>query len=84
LSSLGRQRGLNILYLGELQLNLSILEYGNKLLTRWVEDGGGMRSLLSLHLLSEIMSRVQRLEKLDRLPDPYEYFDVIVGAGAGA
>ncbi|CAE6459942.1 unnamed protein product [Rhizoctonia solani] len=47
-------------------------------------DGGGVRGLSSLVLLSELMRRIQRLEGLDEVPYPHEYFDVIAGTGTGA
>ncbi|KDN39802.1 hypothetical protein RSAG8_08594, partial [Rhizoctonia solani AG-8 WAC10335] len=47
-------------------------------------DGGGVRGLSSLLLLSELMWRIQRLEGLDAPPYLHEYFGIILGVGMGA
>jgi patatin-like phospholipase/acyl hydrolase len=47
-------------------------------------DGGGVRGLSPLLLLSEAMDRIQKLENLASPPEPWKYFDVIAGTGTGA
>ncbi|KAG6822701.1 hypothetical protein H0H92_012896, partial [Tricholoma furcatifolium] len=46
-------------------------------------DDGGIRGLSELIILREIMYRLQYLEKLDSLPKPCDYFDIIGGVGTG-
>jgi len=46
-------------------------------------DGGGVRGLSSLIILKEIMDRIKFDEKLESVPLPCEYFDLIGGTGTG-
>ncbi|KAJ7085282.1 FabD/lysophospholipase-like protein, partial [Mycena epipterygia] len=46
-------------------------------------DGGGIRGLSSLLILSGIMHRIQMEEKLDQPPLPCEYFNLIGGTSTG-
>lgn len=47
------------------------------------KDGGGVRGLSSLMLLSEGMKRLERFEGVDKSLNPFDYFDVIAGTGTG-
>lgn len=51
--------------------------------TRLSVDGGGVRGLSSLLLLSEIMNRLRDLEGADQPLNLIDYFDVIAGTGTG-
>jgi len=46
-------------------------------------DGGGIRGLSELLILKEIMERIQFEEKLERMPLPCEYFEMIGGTSTG-
>ncbi|KAK0187036.1 hypothetical protein F5146DRAFT_1063360 [Armillaria mellea] len=46
-------------------------------------DGGGIRGLSSLVILHVIMKRVQICKKLQDIPKPFEYFDLIGGTSTG-
>lgn len=47
------------------------------------QDGGGVRGLSSLMLLSEIMKRLQGIEGTDQPLNLTDYLDVIAGTGTG-
>jgi hypothetical protein len=80
----GKQSGLNILCIGGCRLGRPWLSQHRPSVDLINPDGGGVRGLSSLVLLSETMSRVQKLEGLDDPPGPHRYFDVIAGTGTGA
>lgn len=40
--------------------------------------------LSSLLIVREIMSRLQERGRLDKMPEPWECFDLIAGTGTGA
>ncbi|CAE6507713.1 unnamed protein product [Rhizoctonia solani] len=46
-------------------------------------DNGGARGLSAILLIQAVMNRVQELNGLEYTPEPYEYFDLIAGAGTG-
>ncbi|KAF5682097.1 acyl transferase acyl hydrolase lysophospholipase [Fusarium denticulatum] len=46
-------------------------------------DGGGIRGLSSLLILEKIMERLQEVNKLDQVPKPCEWFDLIGGTSTG-
>lgn len=46
-------------------------------------DGGGIRGLSSLLILERIMYRIKAEQKLERVPLPCEYFDLIGGTSTG-
>jgi hypothetical protein len=46
-------------------------------------DGGGIRGLAELLILQEIMGRIQHDEKLEEMPRPCAYFDLIGGTSTG-
>ena len=46
-------------------------------------DGGGIRGKSSLLILENIMERVRKLEGLDDVPRPCDYFDLIGGTSTG-
>jgi len=48
-----------------------------------VQDGGGIRGLSSLLILDDIMEKVRDIKRLDRIPRPCEYFDLIGGTSTG-
>jgi patatin-like phospholipase/acyl hydrolase len=48
-----------------------------------VPDGGGVRVLSSLLILKQCMQILQEQLGLDKMPEVYEYFDVIGGTGTG-
>lgn len=49
----------------------------------YVTDGGGIRGKSSLLILENIMERVGKLEGLNVVPRPCEYFDLIGGTSTG-
>ena len=57
--------------------------YSTKGLTLFSIDGGGIRGLSELCILREIMNRLKYKLKLDELPIPAEYFDLIGGTSTG-
>ncbi|KAG6875498.1 hypothetical protein C0992_003580 [Termitomyces sp. T32_za158] len=73
-----KQRGLRILSLGMLDCKSQLLRYLND-----HPDDGGVRGLSELFILREIMFRLMHLEKSKSVPKPWEYFDIIGGAGTG-
>jgi len=46
-------------------------------------DGGGVRGFSELVILHEIMKRIQNVAKLEQLPRPKDYFNLIGGTGTG-
>ena len=46
-------------------------------------DGGGVRGLSSLMILEGVMKKVQLAQKLDEIPYPCAYFDLICGTSTG-
>jgi hypothetical protein len=71
-------RGLRILSLGQFPLPAFPSAYG---LPR--SDGGGIRGLSSLLIIENIMIRVKTSAKLDTIPKPCDYFDLIAGSSTG-
>ncbi|KAF8699525.1 Patatin-like phospholipase, partial [Rhizoctonia solani] len=46
-------------------------------------DGGGVRGLLSLHMLDALMERIKTNKNLKKKPKPCQVFDLIVGTSTG-
>lgn len=46
-------------------------------------DGGGIRGLVSLYVLQDLMDRIEVQEKFEETPLPCECFDLIVGTSTG-
>jgi patatin-like phospholipase/acyl hydrolase len=46
-------------------------------------DGGGVRGLSALLILREIMEQIRKTTNTERLPLPFQYFDLIGGTGTG-
>jgi patatin-like phospholipase/acyl hydrolase len=46
-------------------------------------DGGGVRGIISLIILDEIMKRVQHRMQLTEMPRPADYFELAGGTSAG-
>jgi hypothetical protein len=46
-------------------------------------DGGGVRGIVALELLHEVMIRLQRREKLKDVPRPVDYFELAAGTSTG-
>lgn len=46
-------------------------------------DGGGIRGMLSLLILEEIMEKIRDAKGLDRVPRPCEYFNFIGDTNPG-
>ncbi|KAG6884535.1 hypothetical protein C0993_010318, partial [Termitomyces sp. T159_Od127] len=46
-------------------------------------DGGGIRGLSELLILEELMNRIKAEQKLQEVPKPCEYFDLIGGTSTG-
>jgi hypothetical protein len=53
------------------------------LVTDTVPDGGGIRGLSSLLILEHIMEKIRDIKRLDLIPRPCEYFDLIGGTSTG-
>ncbi|KAJ7143453.1 hypothetical protein C8R46DRAFT_1360542 [Mycena filopes] len=46
-------------------------------------DGGGIRGLSTLYMLKTLMYRIQRVQGLEEMPLPCDYFDLIGGTSTG-
>lgn len=46
-------------------------------------DGGGVRGIISLLILNEIMKRVQKRMGLSEIPKPANYFELVAGTSTG-
>ncbi|KAI3391247.1 hypothetical protein diail_7682, partial [Diaporthe ilicicola] len=46
-------------------------------------DGGGVRGVMSLVVLKELMKRVQKRKGLDKEPRPVDYFELAAGTSTG-
>ncbi|KAI8410960.1 hypothetical protein FOFC_07554 [Fusarium oxysporum] len=46
-------------------------------------NGGGIRGISSLLVLEHIMEKIQKAKKLDEVPRPCDYFDLIGGTSTG-
>jgi patatin-like phospholipase/acyl hydrolase len=46
-------------------------------------DGGGVKGLASLLILKRIFRTLQKVDGLDEIPRPCEYFDLIGGTSTG-
>ena len=46
-------------------------------------DGGGIRGISSLLILEHIMEKIRDSRKLDHVPRPCDYFDLIGGTSTG-
>ena len=46
-------------------------------------DGGGIRGLIQLVILDNIMETIQTRYHLETIPYPYQYFDLIGGTSTG-
>jgi hypothetical protein len=46
-------------------------------------DGGGVRGLSSLQILKVVMQRIADAQKLDDVPKPCDFFDMIGGTSTG-
>ncbi|OTB07612.1 hypothetical protein M426DRAFT_317916 [Hypoxylon sp. CI-4A] len=46
-------------------------------------DGGGIRGICELRVLDEIMRRVQKVQNLEALPRPCDYFHLMAGTSTG-
>jgi len=52
-------------------------------------DGGGVRGLSEVLILKYLMARLKHIQektlniKVDRLPEPWKYFDLICGTSTG-
>jgi hypothetical protein len=53
-------------------------------LTSYFTDGGGPSVMSQLVIINEIMHRIQWILKLDSIPLPCEYSELMVGSGLGA
>lgn len=70
-------RGLRLLSLGRFVLQIAHNVDLQSL------DGGGIRGLSELLIIEEIMKRIQHQSKLQHVPRPAEYFDLIGGTSTG-
>ena len=46
-------------------------------------DGGGVRGLSTLYILEDVMLKLKYTARLDHVPAPFEYFDMICGTSTG-
>jgi hypothetical protein len=53
-------------------------------ITSYFTDGGGASVISQLIIVNEIMHRIQWNLKLDSVPRPCEYAELMVGSGLGA
>ena len=75
------ERGLRLLSLGEAQQKrLPNLHESETIIPT---DGGGIRGLSELLIIEEIMERIKGSAKLDHVPRPSQYFDLIGGTSTG-
>lgn len=83
ISRIGREgRGLCLLSLGSLPiLSLNYMCYN--IVTNRNIDGGGIRGLSELIIIEELMERIRWRDKLDEVPVPADYFDLIGGTSTG-
>lgn len=46
-------------------------------------DGGGLQALITLSILNDICKAIGKNSGTERVPAPYELFDIIGGIGTG-
>ncbi|RDB16830.1 Kinesin light chain [Hypsizygus marmoreus] len=73
------QRGLRLLALGAPSFSSAYAIADVQIIL----DGGGIRGLSELIILEEIMNRIKHLDKLNHVPRPCDYFDLIGGVSTG-